>query len=162
MAELPFRQDVRASLTLLVSDDILENNRVIDPGNPPDVPTTYAEWDDSLENVHFSTHRAKGRLYFYVPAGTRSVEGKLVDRTYVEDFLKGKRVVILCSFNQAHLADGVWTYDSNMTHERVQVRDFDPTWHGYNMVSQWYWLSDEAMLGEPEYVECACWSIPMP
>lgn len=161
MVEHPFTQDVRASLTLLITDDILENNRVISPGDPSHgIQPTYAEWDDTIEDVYIGMFRDDSTLYMYVPVGKRTTENRLIDEDFITTWLKGKRVVMINNYYLMTLgSDNHWTYQDNRSFERHEVSNIQPTWRGYNMVSQWYWLSNEDMLDKPEYIECACWSI---
>lgn len=161
MIEHPFTQDIRASLTLLITDDVPENNRLISPGDPErGIPPTYAEWDDTLEGVRFNMFRDDELVYMYVPVEAISTEGRTVDEDFVTDFLTGKRVVMINDYHLMTLGDDKrWTYQDLGSFERAEVKSFQPTWRGYNMASRWYWLSDEPMLEDREYVEFACWSI---
>lgn len=162
--EHPLTQDIRASLTFLITDDIKENNRVISPGDPAQgIPPTYAEWDDTIESVRMNVFRDADKVYFYVPVGYRTTENRLIDQDFIENWLSGKHVIIINDYNLMTLKDSPkhWEYQSNGSFERMDISNFQPTWRGYNMVSQWYWLSSEEMFlnDEPEYIECACWSI---
>lgn len=161
MVEHPFTQDIRASQTFLITDDVETNNRVISPGDPEKgISPTYAEWDDTIEGVRMNIFRDPDNVYFYVPADSQTTEQRKIDKDFVENWLKGKRVVIVNDYKLMTLGDdNRWTYQSNGSFERVEIASIQPTWRGYNMVSQWYWLSDEAMLDRPEYIECACWSV---
>lgn len=165
MAEQKFTQDIRASLTLMITDDVLENNRVIVPADPErGVPATYAQWDDTIEGVRMNMHRDPENIYFYVPAGYASTENREINESFINDFLKGKRVVFVNTYDLMSLEEipDRWRYNGTSSYDRVEVKSIQPTWRGYVMASQWYWLSDEEMLDSPEYIECACWSMPKP
>lgn len=167
MIKHPFTQDIRASQLLLITDGILENNRVINPGNPPDVPPTYAEYDDSVGNVHMNIFRDPDEAYFYVPVGTLSTERREVNEKFIKEFLPKYTVIIINDYHLMELKDDTgprphWEYQDGTSFERQEVSGSEFKWRGYNMVSQHYWLSDEEMLDQPEYIECASFSLPKP
>lgn len=165
MIEHPFTQDIRASLTLLITDDVETNNRVISPGDPErGIPPTYAQWDDTIEGVRFNMFRDPDEFYMYVPVGTRTTEQRLIDEEFITDWLRGKRVIMINDYHLMTLDERTkhWSYQDLGSFERKEVVNIQPTWRGYNMVSRWYWLSDEEMLDGPEYIECASWSLEKP
>ena len=103
---------------------------------------------------------ALGTAYFYVPVGTKTTEGRLIDESFITGWMQGKHIVLVNDYKLMTLGDDLhWTYNSEDSFERQEVLNVHPTWRGYNMASQWYWLSDEDMFDQPEYVECACWSL---
>lgn len=157
MAWHPLTQDIRASQQLLLSDGVLNNN----PGEPPD----YSPYDDCIDCVHVNAFNDPDKIYFFVPAGSHTLQGRLIDKNFVESYLKGMGVTLINIYHLMELKNGtttrpIWEYQENTLYfERYNLQDFQPTWCGYNMASQWYWLSDTDMLDDPEYIECATWSM---
>lgn len=152
----PLTQDIRASQMLLITDGILENN----PGEAPD----YSPYDDSIDNLHMNAFASEDDIFFFVPAGSHTTQGRLIDRSFVEAYLKSKTVTLVNVYNLMELKNDTtarpfWDYQELMSFEQYTLQDFQPTWRGYNMASRWYWESSEEMLGDAEYVECATWSI---
>ncbi len=156
MAWHPLTQDIRAYQMLLITDGVLENN----PGEPPD----YSPYDDSIDTLHINAFSDEGDVFFFVPAGSHTVQGRLIDRSFVESYLKGKTVTLVNIYNLMELRNDtttrpIWEYQELLSFEQYTLQDLQPKWRGYNMASQWYWESSEDMLDEPEYIECATWSI---
>ncbi len=170
----PFSQDVRAAQLFLITDGITENNPQCDCDDDCECggsvlvdDVRYCRYDDSIQGIRANMFRDPENIYFYVPVGSYTTERRIINEDFITNYLAGKGVVMINSFYPMSLQDSTllskaphWIFAPTKSFERLDVLKFNPTWRGYNMVSQYYWLSDEEMLTKPEYIECASWSIP--